>query len=217
MLAMPTTRDIPYQTVMSLLETQGLLHAREVPAMVSMPYGCSTGAFDGRNKSAHQFLQSKCTHLFWVDSDTSWNPEDFWRILSLGSHYEFIAGCAPRRADPPKFPLRIKAKTLTLDQYGCVKVRSVGLAFACVQRKVMEQLAEKAPMVKQSEDADPQKFIFRCEPREGEMWGEDSLFCNDVSDLGYDINIDPKIVLGHIGPKEFKPGCLADTWKRVEA
>lgn len=219
MLAMPTTRDLPVKTLVSLWATQKLLITRGIAPVICIPTGCSTGAFDGRNVAAHQFLgMPECTHLFQVDSDMSWQADDFLRILALCTKLSFVAAAYPlKRDDQPVFACNVKEGTpIVPDEFGCVEVNNgVGLGFACVQRHVMEELAAKAPLVKMPGRDEKMRHIFRCELKGDELVGEDYVFCQDIMSLGYPVKIDPHIALGHIGPKEFHHGSVSQTWKPI--
>ena len=50
--------------------------------------------------------------------------------------------------------------------------------------------------------------IFRFDEPNGEARGEDIAFFADVCDLGYKVNLDPTVTLGHIGEKEFRASFL---------
>jgi hypothetical protein len=217
MLAIPTTRDFPPATVMSLLNTKQLCMEKGISSITCFVENASMGAFDGRNRCVREFLKSPCTHLFWIDSDMSWNAQDFLRILALGIKMPFIAAAYPSKRDTVKFAFmsvtQDNIEVLPTDEYGCVKLAGLGLGFACVQRKVIEQLAAKAPQAKCADDKTPGPQIFRCIVRGGDVFGEDIIFCEDVRALGYDIKIDPNIVLGHVGAKEYRHGSIADTWQ----
>lgn len=216
MLAMPTLRDLPVETVSSLWGTQKLLITRGIAPVLCIPTGCSTGAFDGRNTAAHEFLKMKeCTHLFWVDSDMSWRAEDFLRIVALGTKMPVIGAVGPLKRDRPTFACHTEGEVV-FDEYGCVAIKSLGLAFVCVQRKVIEELAARAVLIRAPNRKEPIRYIFRVDQVGDDLYGEDYTFCKDVRDLGYDVKIDPHIALGHIGSKEFHHGAVSSTWKPAQ-
>jgi hypothetical protein len=204
MLAMPTHRDIPVMTVRSLLETQDVLTQRGIPCDVEMQCGGSL-VHHARTKAAWHFLQSDCTHLFWVDSDISWQAKDFLRLLAIGNQLECVSAAYPCRADPLRFFIAHSETEFEANEYGCIPVRGLGLGFTVVQRVVVEQIAAKSPkLIYPDIDEGPVPRIFRCDERDGHARGEDIAFFDDVHDLGYQVWLDPSIELGHIGAKEYR-------------
>ena len=205
MLAMPTHRDIPAITVRSLLETQGALQERQIVSDIEMQVGGSL-VHHARTKAAWRFLQSDCTHLFWVDSDMSWQAKDFIRLLAIGTKLECVFAAYPCRADPIRFFLAIEeTKTYETNEFGCLPVRGAGLGFCCVQRRVIQQIADQSPkLIYPDIDDGPVPRIFRVDERDGYARGEDIAFFDDVSALGYQVWLDPSIELGHIGSKEYR-------------
>lgn len=205
MLAMPTHRDIPAATVRCLLETQHALLSHGMGSEMQMQVGGSL-VHHARTKAAWQFLQSGCTHLFWVDSDIVWRSEDFLRLLALGTKLECVCAAYPTRGEPIRFFIGIsEAQTYESNEFGCLPISASGLGFCCVQRGVIERLAEKAPKLLYPDVEDgPVPRIFRCDDDGTRARGEDMAFFADVRALGLQVWLDPKINLGHIGQKEYR-------------
>lgn len=202
-LAMPTHRDIPPMTVRSLLETKGMLQERGIPLSIEIQAGSSL-VHHARTKAAWGFLKTTCTHLFWVDSDIAWNGADFLRLLALGTKMPCVGAAYVSKSDPPTFCLNLAkpGEDIEANEYGCIPIDGLGLGFTVVQRKVIEELAAKAPQLKFPDIPEgPIPHIFRCDDTNGEARGEDMAFFADVLALGYPVYLDPTINLGHIGPK----------------
>ncbi len=198
-LAMPTHRDIPAQTAISLLETQQALHEKNIPFRVHMEVGGSL-VHHSRTSLVHQFLKTDHNRMFWVDSDITWKPDDFLRFLALSTKMEVVCGAYLTKTTPSIFFLNYEQGVLEANEYGCLSVKGAGLGFTVVQRKVIEELYAKAPLRKYpwSEDLIPK--VFRMDEEGIAERGEDMAFFSDIRDLGYSINVDPSITLGHIGP-----------------
>ena len=209
MLAMPTHRDIPVQTVRSLLETQDVLSKRKIPAYMEMQVGGSL-VHHARTKAAWHFLQSDCTHLFWVDSDMAWQANDFMRLLALGTKLECVFAAYPCRAEPIRFFVALDDKeTYEANEFGCLPIRGAGLGFCCVQRQVVQKIADQSPKLNYPDiEEGPVPRIFRCDERDGYARGEDIAFFDDVHSLGFQTWLDPTIELGHIGTKEYRAKFL---------
>lgn len=211
MIGMPTHRDIPPATVKCLLETQQTMHMRGMDYHIEIQHGSSL-VHHARTKTAHSFLKSNFKRLFWIDSDIVWRAEDFLKLVALSTKMECVCASYPLRHDPIEFNLNVESVTtpMLMNQYGCLPVKGAGLGFTIVQRKVMEELAAKAPKLKFPTTGDELVAnIFRCDDSDGLARGEDMAFFADVLDLGYTVNLDPTIELGHIGSKEYT-GSIID-------
>jgi hypothetical protein len=73
---------------------------------------------------------------------------------------------------------------------------------------LIEQLANRAPVLRFPDIPEPIPHIFRCDDSDGKARGEDMAFFSDIRDLGYQVNIDPNVTLGHVGPKEYRASIL---------
>lgn len=208
-LAMPTHRDIPAQTVVSLLETQSEMQARGIPLKVYLEVGGSL-VHHARTSLVYQFLKTDSTKLFWVDSDITWKAADFIRLLALSTKMDVVCAAYPVKQDPPLFFLRYdESRVHQTNEYGCLPVRGAGLGFAVISRNVIEQLSAKAPLHKYPFQSEKIPRVFRCDNDGDEERGEDMAFFSDICDLGYVVNLDPSVSLGHIGNKVYR-GSIAN-------
>jgi hypothetical protein len=205
MICMPTHRDLPPQTVCSMLETQHELLARGIPFEFQMQVGGSL-VHHSRTKCAHLFLKSECNRLFWIDSDIVWSPQDFCRLLAMSTKMECVSAIYPSKSDPADFYLRCDDINAPIEanEFGCLPLKGLGLGFTVVHRKVIEELSEKAPKRKINGIDELIPSIFRLDHEGDEERGEDMAFFSDVRALGYKVHLDPAISLGHIGPKEYR-------------
>jgi len=205
MLAMPTHRDIPAQTVKSLLETQHVLVSNNIASDIEMQVGGSI-VHHARTKAAWHFLKSDATHLFWVDSDMVWQGKDFLRLLAMGTVLDCVFAAYPCRAEPIRFFVSLDGrKTYQANEFGCLPVNGAGLGFCCVKRHVVQKIADQSPLLRYPDiDDGPVPRIFRCDDRDGYARGEDIAFFDDVRALGYQTWLDPSIELGHFGSKEYR-------------
>lgn len=202
MIAMPTHRDIPWQTTVSLLETYALLSSRGIPCDVQIAANCSLVELS-RMKLAHQFLESDANRLFWVDSDIVWNAEDFLRVLALTSVMPIVGGAYPVKQDKVNFYIASDPAGVSLNEYGCMPIDGFGIGFTCVTREVMETLADRANKVTCLGNAEPLPQIFKTDVRDGRFVGEDIAFFADAKAAGFPVHLDPNVRLGHIGSKTF--------------
>lgn len=207
-LAMPTHRDLPVQTVRSLCETLVELTRRNIPCVMQWQEG-SSRVTAARSKAAHEFLQTDCSRLFWIDSDISWRAEDFIRLLALSSKLECVGGIYTAKRDPPVFMFDPGDHERVLgNEFGCLSVKGFGLGFTVVHRCIIEHLADEAPKVTFPDIDGPAARIFREDVFEGLDRGEDMAFFADVRAAGFEVWLDPSITLGHVGPKEYSASLL---------
>ncbi len=230
MLAMPIHRDVPWQTWVSSCQTVEACCNRGIPLQILPTVGGDT-VVTARSMSADAFLRSNCTHLFFIDSDMSWKAADFMKFVALATKMECVIAPYTSKGDPPAFMMNLNdgrpfedgGIALTMNEWGCLPVRGLGLGFCIVQRHVIEKLAEKSPKLKYPTLDRPIARVFTTDsiaatdPLYEDWRGEDMNFLARIKDeLGYQVWMDPTVELGHIGPKEYK-ACLMDHLKPVEA
>jgi hypothetical protein len=209
-IGMPAHRELSPFTNASLIETAAALKARNIVFDQQIVFGGSV-VTAARTSVANKFLESKATHLFWIDSDIVWTADDFLTILALSTELECVGATYPSKEMPPKFMLNVLDKTaeMVTNDHGCFEMKGFGLGFTCVQRKVIEQLAEKAPKLIFPGSPDPIPHMFREDSDNGAFRGEDMAFFADVRELGYKVNLFPHINLGHVGPHVFRANLMA--------
>lgn len=222
-LGMPTHRPLSPYTVRSLMETQNALWNQGISANYEIQYGSSL-VHNARTKTANAFLQSDCSHLFWVDSDMVWQATDFLRLCALGTKMACVGATYTAKKDPPQFMLFTDSPGTPVEanEYGCLPIGGLGLGFTIVQRQIMERLAAKAPLCRYRDiGPDPVPEIFRCDKLRGpdgiyDARGEDMAFFADVRELGETVWIDPTITLGHEGSKVYSASLLDHITKEQE-
>lgn len=162
-----------------------------------------------RNLMVTQFMNSKCTHLWQIDSDMSWNPEAPLEMLLKGK--DFIAGIGRKKVDDTDFA----GSLLTLDgqPYGelgeteedvILKMQHIGGAFTIHSRRTFDLLAEKHPELKSDGTGKGGYAFYQCEYTSGQWKTEDYFFCDLCHDVGIDVWCYPNIDMGHEGQKNYK-------------
>jgi hypothetical protein len=208
-LAMPAHRDIPVDTVASLLETKTIVERNGVPIEIVIPNGGSI-IEASRTQCTHLFLQTQCNRLFFVDSDIVWSSKDFIRIMALSTKMDVVMAAYPCKKDPTTFFVNsAKQDEVETNEFGCLPNVGTGLGFCCIQRHVIEKLAEKAPKLKFNNMDGLAAHVFRCDAEDGMFRGEDIAFFSDIMALGINVYLDPTVELGHYGAKIYR-GRLCD-------
>lgn len=133
--------------------------------------------------------------ILWIDSDISWEPEDVWSLYQ--SDKDIVSGCyILGYGDVAAYkhslgePFSIKDVFETTEP---VKVSGCGFGFLMVKQGVFESLTR--PWFQQTfttlTDSDTgTEYNFP-------LMGEDISWCKRVTDLGYDIWLDPKVRVAH--------------------
>lgn len=126
-LGMPTTRDIPPQTALSLFESGRWAAERGVSLTLSLITGNAI-ITKARDEVLDEFLRSDCDRLLWVDSDIVWSPADLTRLTAYSAieGLDVVCGAYPMRRDPPAFCIKTHGE---INEYGLIDVEGIGLGF----------------------------------------------------------------------------------------
>jgi hypothetical protein len=160
-----------------------------------------------RNALVHEFLKTDCTELLFIDADVIVTPDDILRLMAQSGHMDITAGAYPRRAKDAKF-----FADVYYDENGdlefkgsLMRLKRAPTGFMLIQRHVIEQLIfahpewtyEKSPTEKMS-------AVFDFAIRDGKYVGEDYLFCDRATEMGFTVYIDVDISLPHVGQETFE-------------
>jgi hypothetical protein len=212
-IGFPCGPNIPWQTAMSLAKTVKACTERRIECGVACIAGSSVVTW-ARSKVLDTFLQGHAKHLFWIDSDITWEPADFIRLLALATKYDVVCGTYAQKT--PEQTIVIRHTNLckfNLNPHGLVKVDGAGLGFAVITRDVAQRITDSKPKVydpaaqKSMADAFRLDRIDRGHEHE-DCRHEDVAFFADLTELGYSVWLDPTIQLGHIGPYEYRSDPL---------
>jgi len=215
MIGIPCGPDLPWQTLQSIVETCLALRDKGIPFELKMVAGCSI-VEQARSKVTYEFLQSSMNRLFMIDSDMQWKAQDFIRMLALSTKMDVVCAAYPAKRDACTFMLKWGEDELVSNEYGCVPIDGVGLGFTIVHRGVIAELSDNAPKLMFPGMDSPIAHIFRCDADNGAFRGEDMAFFADVKALGYKVNLDPNVSLGHVGTKTYT-GSILDAMRREES
>lgn len=203
MIGMPVGPKVglPTQTVLALVSTvEHLVRAKidfgitaEVTGQVQM----------GRDAIVADFLATDKQKLLWIDSDMVWQPRDVFRLLALSTKFEVVACAYPAKIDKTAFYINYAPGEHEANKYGLLPVKGVGLGFTIVDRKVVQELYDRAPKLFDELSNRDLAGIFRFDIHEGKRRSEDMAFFADVKALGYEVWLDTMTNLGHIGDKEW--------------
>lgn len=207
MIGMPTHRDMPPKTTVALWATKERCDKLGIPCDLGV---IVAGLIDGRNRVLNDFLNSKANRLFWIDSDQTWRPAQFVRLLALSKLVPIVGATYPAKMDQPTFYVLFDPSAgLKRGDFGLVEVFGMGLGFTVLQREPLERLAATKPRLLDEISGVTMADVFRWGVVNGKRQGEDMAFFSDLRALGYKIYLDPLTDIGHIGTKEYM-GTIRD-------
>ena len=126
------------------------MHATNVGISVTASV-MSNGAFIemARNIFIAEFLQTDCTHLFYIDSDLKWESRAFIGLVTAGR--PVCAGVYPKRQKPEEYPVHyIEDKEnpgISVVEGGWVGCDRVPTGFLCIERSVIEEMTKGVDMI----------------------------------------------------------------------
>jgi hypothetical protein len=157
-----------------------------------------------RNNFVQLFLETDCTHLFFIDADLKFEARAFVGLVTACTEDRpVVAGIYPRRQDNEEYPVKyVEAEDggIQLKEGGWVECERVPTGFLCIRREVIEEMAEEAPKLKQhGRPLVPRLFHTYMLP-DGRFIGEDFAWCDDYR-AKYQRNIDvwPDFTFTHGG------------------
>jgi hypothetical protein len=189
-----------------------------------------------------EFLQSEATHLFFVDADIGFAPDQALRLLAFDA--DVTAAAYPqKRIDWERVRTlagsgRADIEAAALDYViyfedagplqatnGFIRVRYAGAGFLLIRRSALLRLCEAHPELRYKaaqretdlRDDGPYRYaLFECliDPETGHYLSEDYAFCRRWRDLGGAIWLDMHSRLTHTGTAEFR-GDLENQFVRI--
>ena len=176
------------------------------PALVGESLVCRA-----RNRLACDFLASDATHLLFIDSDLIFSPEHVDRIAGHAARgVPIVAGLYPKKQRALGWVCNVLEPCPEPDEHDLQPVKYAGTGFLCIARAVFEAMMAAYPEARYDPDdgdawdRDLWEFfpvgIREC-PETGRrrLLSEDWWFCQRARDLGYEVMMDTRIVLKHVG------------------
>jgi len=160
-----------------------------------------------RNSLVNEFLKTDCTELLFIDSDVVATSDDILRLMAQSGGKDITAGTYPRRAKDKKFFTDLyfdENDELEFDG-SMMRVKRIGTGFMLIQRHVIEKMAEAHPewSYKNKPTGERMADLFDFDIVDEQYVGEDYLFCDRASEMGFTVHVDVDISLPHIGSEYF--------------
>ena len=172
-----------------------------------------------RNLFAHWFLTNpeleECTHLFFIDSDLKFEPRAFVGLAKAGK--PICAGAYRRRQEDEDFPVALathpeEGGLWVEDEW--VMADRVPTGFLCIERSVLERMAEAAPQIEIQGQGKVPRLFYTYIDEQNRFVGEDFAFCDDYRKLyGKPIPVWPDMEFNHGG---YKGNYKAFLLKKIE-
>ena len=160
-----------------------------------------------RNALVNEFLKTDCTELLFIDADVVVNADDILRLMAQSGDKDVTAGAYPRRAKDAKFFADIyHDDNGDLEFEGSLmRLKRAPTGFMLIQRHVIETLVKAHPeWMYEKCPGEQMAAVFDFAIRDGKYVGEDYLFCDRATQMGFKIYIDVDISLPHVGQETFE-------------
>ena len=220
--------------VHSLIGLITLCNTEKIPVQCAFMFNESL-ITRARNGLAHQFLESDCTHLFFVDADIKFDPNDAYHMIK--ADVPLICGIYPKKeinwnqvhkaVGEGKTPEELTnytgsfvvnlvggAESVTVRADKPAEIMAGGTGFMLIKREVFETLKPNTPQyVNDLPNLGMGTKIYdffqtsHC-PESGRLLSEDYHFCVKYREAGGKVYAAPWCKLGHWGSYLFEGGLL---------
>ena len=163
-----------------------------------------------RNNITTNFLANpNFTHCLMVDSDMMFPVESLRVMLELDK--DIVGVIYTNKGGKAFGAKKIRPHVVSFEEEGCKMLTShegmpfklngfVGTGLMLIKRKVLETLPWP-------------HFWAPPEPKnDGGVMGEDALFCKNAVDAGFEVWVEPRLFVGHIGQRIFTKN---DAWRSI--
>jgi len=159
-----------------------------------------------RNSLVHEFLKTDATDLLFIDADVIATADDILRLMAQSGDKDVTTGAYPRRAKDQNFfaDLYFDANGNLEFDGSLMRVERAPTGFMLIQRHVIEQMVFAHPeWTYEKSPTETMSAVFDFAIVDGKYVGEDYLFCDRATNMGFKIYIDVDISLPHVGSNEF--------------
>lgn len=165
-----------------------------------------------RNRIVRTFMDSDCTHLLWIDSDTMPPSDAVHRLFTSLKEYEgqndtkrfdIMSGLYFSRKKAGYYrPIAFFKMDIDNKEHNHVfmwgkkpfQVDAIGMGFCVIPRYVFEKL--ELPYYKWVSDP---SWGYLTEDEGSLSFGEDMYFSEKARNAGFTIGVDPNVLCGHLG------------------
>ena len=196
----------------SLIQTLNLLrdngitcHLRFVPNQI---------VTRARNILAYEFLNSDCTHLFFIDADIEWDHNDVLKLIKhkkelvvgLYANKSYMIVDSHNQFKKIQYSSTFFNENNTMGPDKLMEIKHGATGFMMIQRNVFEAVIDQAPEFKYNGHS--MNDFFPCKVVDGDYLTEDYAFCQMWRKKGGKIWADLSICLNHEGWHSYKGNPL---------
>lgn len=150
-----------------------------------------------------EFLASDCNEMLCLDDDIAWDGDEAMRLLEYP--VDFVGGVYRAKTPEPQYFVQYCRDKIELNAdpaTGLLEVEGIPAGFLKITRACVESMVAAHPHLAFYDRHAPNQtayLLFDFVLRDGQLWGEDFIFCERWRALGGKIWIDPDMTLKHIG------------------
>src|SRR5512139_2282894 len=140
-----------------------------------------------RNEMTALFLNTDWSHMFWIDADIEFTPDDVAKVWNMNADIG-VGVYAMKKPDKQYFAAWKDGELIKdLDQYGedPVEVDYAGTGFMCIKRGVIERLVETAEHY-QGQNGKV-AALYMTPVHNGGFESEDYYFCRKAREAGFKV------------------------------
>ena len=153
-----------------------------------------------RNYLLTSALNNGFDDLIFIDDDIEWDPE--WIFKMLDYPVDIVGGVYRKKIDEEIYAVRLIEPIQGDSRTGLMKVEGLATGFLRLSRKACVSLwAISDPYTNGM--LPNERMIFDLKIEDGILFSEDYVMSRKLSNLGFDLWIDPRMCCVHIGPKPF--------------
>lgn len=151
-----------------------------------------------RNTLLNEAYKRKPDDIIWIDNDMVWEPDTIRQLLK---HDVDVVGSACRKKVPDNIQFNFQLfnnRPFDPNEKGLIDVRRLGTGFLRMSKKAYTALWENDK--KYEIQGVVGSHVFEIGIWQGrELLSEDFIVCEKLINLGFNIYMDPKLRVGHIG------------------
>jgi hypothetical protein len=137
--------------------------------------------------------------MVWIDSDLAWEPQ--W-VMDLVNYKEDVVGGTYRKKTDTEELYVVVTESTQVEENGLIDVLGLGTGFVKVSQKAAKDVFDASMPYKNTGGRDSH-MVFDIGIVDGELHSEDTMYFHKLRNLGYEVWLDPKMTLDHVGTKKF--------------
>jgi hypothetical protein len=160
---------------------------------------------NARNSLVGGFMLTDCTDMLFIDSDVSWGPGTLRRILD--HKVDFVGGTYRFKREPEGYPVGWLNGPNDPRVNGLVEVARLPSGFFRMTRAGLQRVIDQCDdLAYQSHCAPDLKcwYLYDIKLKDGQLIGEDYVFCDLLRQLGESVWLDPELKINHAGSKIYQ-------------